>query len=119
MLETTPPLARALGATAPASDPASLLEQLATLRVPVVPECCRHCQQLFSGTEAPRGGRVWRHQVVELLPLAVRVTEYPMGVRRCAACGRRTRAGLPAGVPRRPFGPRLMAGVATCRQQGR
>jgi transposase len=55
---------------------------------------------------------VWRHQVVELLPLAVRVTEYQIAVRRCAACGQRTRAGLPAGVPQRAFGPRLTAAVA-------
>src|SRR5712692_9658279 len=33
--------------------------------VPVVPEHCRHCQQPFPGTEAPRRrGRAWRHQVV-------------------------------------------------------
>ncbi len=32
-----------------------------------------------------------------------------MEARRCPACGRRTRAGLPAGVPHRPFGPRLTA----------
>jgi transposase len=79
--------------------------------VPVVPEHCRQCQQPFPGTEAPGRPRVWRHQVVELLPLAVRVTEYQMGVRRCPACGKRTRADLPAGVPRRPFGPRLTAVV--------
>ena len=35
-----------------------------------------------------------------------------MQVRRCAACGRRTRAGLPPGVLRRPFGTRLTAVVA-------
>src|SRR2546430_3638089 len=80
--------------------------------VPVVPEHCRHCQQPFPATAAGRRGRVWRHQVVELLPLAVRVTEYQMAVRRCLACGKRTRADLPAGVPRRPFGARLTAVVA-------
>jgi len=35
--------------------------------------------------------------VVELLRLAVRVTEYQMIVRRCPACGKRTRADLPPG----------------------
>src|SRR3954454_1869417 len=80
--------------------------------VVVVPEQCRHCQQPFPENAARRQGRVWRHQVVELLPLAVRVTEYQMAVRRCAACGKRTRAGLPAGVPRRPFGARLTAVIA-------
>jgi transposase len=87
------------------------LEQVDEI-VPVVPERCRHCQQPFPGTEAPRRSRAWRHQVVELLPLAVRVTEYQMAVRRCAACGKRTRADLPAGVPRRPFGARLTAVIA-------
>jgi transposase len=49
---------------------------------------------------------------VELLPLAVQVTEYQMTMRRCAQCGTRTRAALPDGVPRRPFGTRLTAVVA-------
>src|SRR5205807_6330397 len=59
-----------------------------------------------------RRARIWRHQVVELLPLAVRVTEYQMAARRCAACGKRTRADLPPGVSHRPFGVRLTAVVA-------
>ncbi len=102
--------------------------------VAVVPEVCRHCGQPFPEPAGRRGGRVWRHQVVELLPLAVRVTEYQMAGRRCSHCGKRTRANLPAGVPRRPFGTRLTAViallsgrfaerlltvVASCRQQGR
>ena len=80
--------------------------------VAVVPERCRQCQQPFPESAARRRGRAWRHQVVELLPLAVRVTEYQMSVRRCAACGKRTRADLPSGVPLRPFGPRLIAVIA-------
>src|SRR5215218_1948968 len=32
--------------------------------------------------------------------------------RRCAQCGKRTRADLPVGVPRRPFGARLTAVIA-------
>src|SRR5262249_430292 len=55
--------------------------------VVVVPETCRYCQQPFPGSTGHRRGRVWRHQVVELLPLAVRVTEYQMVRRRCAECG--------------------------------
>lgn len=79
--------------------------------VVVVPEACRYCEQPLPATAA-RWGRVWRHQVVELLPLAVRVTEYQMIARRCPSCGQRTRGALPVGVPRRPFGPRLTAVVA-------
>jgi transposase len=78
----------------------------------VVPKHCRHCQQPFPEAGGRRRGRIWRHQVVELLPLAGRVTEYQMAVQRCALCGRRTRASLPPGVPCRPFGARLTAVVA-------
>jgi len=80
--------------------------------VRVVPEVCRHCERPFPTAADRRRGRVWRHQVVELLPLAVRVTEYQMAQRRCPTCGKHTRADLPAGVPWRPFGPRLTAVVA-------
>jgi len=61
--------------------------------VPVVPERCRHCEQPFPETAARRRARVWRHQVVELLPLAVRVTEYQVIARRTLAryLGRRFR----------------------------
>src|SRR5438105_150768 len=99
MITTTRPLASEQWVTLPAPEPA-------------LPEHCRHCQQPFPGTEAPRRSRAWRHQVIELLPLAVRVTEYQMAVRRCTHCGKRTRADLPIGVPRRPFGGRLTAVIA-------
>jgi transposase len=65
--------------------------------VAVVPEVCRHCGQPFPEVTRRRRDRVWRHQVLELLPLAVCVTEYQMGVRHCADCGQRTRADLPRG----------------------
>ena len=80
--------------------------------VAVVPERCRHCGQAVPETAPRSRARVWRHQVVELLPLAVRVTEYQMAARRGTTCGKRTRAELPAGVPRRPFGTRLIAVIA-------
>jgi transposase len=64
--------------------------------VGVVPERCRHCEHPFPEPAGGRQARVWRHQVVELLPLSVQVTEYQMAVRRGAECGKRTRAELPA-----------------------
>ena len=88
-----------------------LVEQVDEIVV-VEPERCRHCGQPFPGTATGRRGRVWRHQVVELLPLIVRVTEYQMAVRHCPSCGKRTRADLPPGVPRRRFGARLTAVIA-------
>ena len=88
-----------------------LVEQVHEVVV-VVPEVCRHCGQPFPDATGRRRGRVWRHQVVELLPLAVRGTEYQMGVRHGPVGGKRTRADLPPGVPRRWFGPRLTAVIA-------
>jgi Family of unknown function (DUF6444) len=81
--------------------PAEQLDEI----VAVVPERCRHCGQPFPETPARGRARVWRHQIVELLPLAVRVMEYQMVVRCCVACGRWTRASLPPDVPRRPCWP--------------
>jgi transposase len=49
--------------------------------VVVVPKTCRHCAQPLPEPAGRRRARVWRHQVVELLPLAVQVTEYQMVVR--------------------------------------
>jgi transposase len=78
----------------------------------VAPEVCKQCGQPLPETIGRRRGRVWRHQVVELLPLAVRVTEYQMIRQRCPTRGKRTRADLPVGVPRRLFGARLTAVIA-------
>src|SRR4051794_34474149 len=80
--------------------------------VAVVPEGCRHRGQPFPATTAHGRAPVWRHQGVEVLPPAVRVTESQRGVRCCVVWGKRTRAGLPPGVSRRPSGARLTAVVA-------
>ena len=78
----------------------------------VGPEACRCCGQPFPDQDPRRPSRAWRHQVVDLELLTVRVTEYQMQVRRCTQCGKRTRAALPAGVPKGAFGPRLTAVTA-------
>jgi transposase len=81
--------------------------------VVVAPEVCGFCGQPFSAAEPCRRSRVWRRQVVEFVgTLSVRVTEYQMQVRRCAQCGKRTRAALPPGLPASASGPRLTAVVA-------
>src|SRR5215213_9079229 len=66
--------------------------------VAVVPEVCRHCGQPLPQPAGRHRARVWRHQVVELLPLAVRIIEYQMQVGQRRTCGKRTRAALPPGV---------------------
>jgi transposase len=71
------------------------------------PGACRRCgQSLGGGVEVKRR---WRHQVVELPPLRAWVTDHQRVCVRCSGCGALTRAGLPAEVGGRSFGPRLGA----------
>jgi transposase len=74
----------------------------------VKPGICRHCgEELIGEDPAP-----YRHQVAEVPPGAVEVTEYRLHTLRCAKCGAATRAELPAGVTQGGFGSRLQAMVA-------
>jgi transposase len=57
-------------------------------------------------------GKPVRHQVEELPRLAVTVTEHQCPRVCCPACGKRTRAALPADVAASTFGPRFHAAVA-------
>lgn len=77
--------------------------------VPVIPSRCDRCHRRLHGRDpAPEV-----HQVVELPEIRPDVTDYELHELTCG-CGARTRASLPAGVPRGAFGPRLMAAVALC-----
>jgi transposase len=80
--------------------------------VVVAPSVCGRCGHAFPQTQPRRQVRVWRHQVVDLVRLTVQVTEYQLQARRCGACGKRTRAALPAGVSPGAFGPQFTAVVA-------
>jgi transposase len=76
--------------------------------VPVKPSACRKCGQALSGDDPqPR-----KHQVAEIPPVQAEVTEYRLHRLTCMACGTRTCASLPAGVPTGAFGPRLQAVLA-------
>lgn len=80
------------------------------------PERCAACGERFAEADGALGEPV-RHQVSELPLLAARITEHRLHTRRCR-CGASTRAALPAGVSRSPFGPRLQAAAATlCARQ--
>jgi transposase len=74
-----------------------------------VPEACAHCGAVLPA--AARGDepapRV--HQVVELPPVALQVTEYQLQARACPGCGHCTWGTLPADVAPRGEGPRLQA----------
>jgi transposase len=77
------------------------------------PERCRFCAHVFDELELVDAADPWRHQVAELPPIAVRVTEHRLHGVCCAVCAARTRAELPRELPRSAFGPRLQAAVVT------
>jgi transposase len=77
------------------------------------PERCRSCAHLFGESDRVDAAEPSRHQVAELPPMAVRVTEYRLHRVCCPECAAKTRAGIPAGVSRSAFGPRLQAAVVT------
>jgi transposase len=76
------------------------------------PERCP-CGHRFSEAECCLVGAPARHQVAELPPIAVILSEHRRQRLRCPECGRTTRAELPLEVPAGAFGPRLQAAVAT------
>ncbi len=74
----------------------------------VKPARCEQCGEELSGEDPG----AYRHQVAEVPPVAVEVTEYRLHTLTCVKCGAATRAELPEGVPQGGFGPRLQATVA-------
>jgi transposase len=80
------------------------------LVIPVKPERCSRCQHPLEGDEPePR-----QHQVTEVPPVTLLITEYQLQRLVCPVCGAATRAELPAGVPAGGFGPRVQAITALC-----
>jgi transposase len=76
------------------------------------PERCRSCAHVFDAPELVDAADPWRHQVAELPPIAVRVTEHRLHGVCCPECAARTCAELPREA-RSAFGPRLQAAVVT------
>ena len=68
---------------------------------------------MFAGCELVDAAEPWRHQLAELPPIAVRVTEHRLHAVCCPGCAVSTRAELPRELPRSAFGPRLQAAVVT------
>jgi len=77
------------------------------------PVQCQACAHVFAERELVDAAEPRRHQVAELPPIAVRVSEHRLHAVRCPACASRTRAELPREVPFSAFGPRLQAAVVT------
>jgi transposase len=76
------------------------------------PERCSGCGKDFDPGEHHLATSPHRHQVTELPPIAVRVTEHRAHSVRCRGCGKSTRASLSEGVRASAFGPRLQAALA-------
>ena len=74
----------------------------------VKPVTCRGCKEPLSGEDS----QPYRHQVAEIPPVKVEVTEYRLHRLTCAVCGTVTRAELPEGVPQGGFGPRFQSMVS-------
>jgi transposase len=76
------------------------------------PESCA-CGRRFGAAERRPVGASARHQVAELPPITIRLTEHRLHRLRCPDCGRTTRAELPPEIAAGAFGPRLEAAIAT------
>lgn len=83
------------------------LEQVKA-RYELKPSVCRECGEPLSGEDSTP----YRHQVSDIPPVVVEVTEYRLHTLACERCGLETSAELPAGVPTRAFGPRLQAMIS-------
>ena len=77
------------------------------------PDACGGCGRLFADEQRGPGGRFGRHQVCELPPISVIVTEHRTHQLRCRECRARTSARLPGEIDASPFGVRLQAAVVT------
>ncbi|MGH2988292.1 MAG: IS66 family transposase [Solirubrobacterales bacterium] len=83
------------------------------------PERCRGCGHRFEESERQPSRRFGRHQVSELPPIAVTVSEHRMHGLRCPRCRARTAAELPAELSSSAFGPRAQAAVVTMSARNR
>lgn len=72
------------------------------------PAECGACGEALSGADPDP----YRHQIVEIPPVEVRIEEHRLHALECEACGAQTRAQLPADVESTGYGPRLVAIVA-------
>ena len=69
----------------------------------VKPYTCGRCGENLTGKDA----HPYRHQVAEIPPVKIEVTEYRLHILTCKSCGTETRAKLPEGAPQGGFGPRF------------
>ncbi len=73
------------------------------------PTACGHCHAPLPAAAGPNDPPPVWHQVLELPPVLVHVTEYQGHARTCRGCGHVTRASIPAAIRAHGLGPRLTA----------
>ena len=81
------------------------------------PGKCEHCQAPLPRKSEPKDPPPSWHQVVDLPPQLVEVTEHLGHARTCPRCGKITRQEVPAAIRAHAIGPRLVA--ALCYLSGR
>jgi transposase len=77
------------------------------------PDACDGCGRQFDEGQRQPGGRFGRHQVAELPPISVIVTEHRTHQLRCRHCRARTSARLGEQIAGSAFGTGLQAAVVT------
>lgn len=96
--------------------PAALRQRLPADRVRTVrvlaPTHCRRCQAPLPAESGPHDPEPTWHQVAELPPRPVEITEYQGHARTCSCCGEVTHAAIPADIRAASIGPRLAAALA-------
>jgi transposase len=76
--------------------------------VPIMPEVCSGCREPLPCKAGPNDPEPKRHQVAELPPIVIEVTEYQAHGRMCS-CGVVTQAVIPAEIRAHSVGPALTA----------
>lgn len=83
------------------------------------PECCRACGRRFGEDERRPVRHFGRHQVSELPPISVVLTEHRSHRLRCPDCAAKTTAELPDELAGSAFGPRAQAAAVTLSARNR
>src|ERR1700722_9145382 len=79
------------------------------------PERCQHCQKPLPERPGPADPEPTWHQVAELPPRRVEITEHQGHARLCPGCGTLNRADIPADVKAFSVGPGLTAALTYLR----
>jgi transposase len=74
-----------------------------------VPEACSRCRASLPAGARPNDPQPTWHQVIDLPPSVLVVTEHRGQARTCPACGEVTRAAIPETIAAHVAGPRLTA----------